>query len=157
MLLDYLLYKPRIKSYDSFHKTKPTMYTTISRISPIILKGKVPFFSFRGPYFDYFFSRKARISQKKRKYRIYNVSESNISKKKDKKERWRKWKIIQSLGHSKGKNDRAFIGFLEASRKQAEIISTNDFFLFKILRTIKLLVYKLKNRNFILFFILCMQ
>ena len=139
MLLDYLLYKPRIKSYDSFHKTKPTMYTTISRTSPIILNGKVPFFSFRGPYFDYFFREKQEYAKKKEK--LQNIQRFRV-KVAYFEERWRKGKIIHFLGHSKGKNDHTFTGILETSQKQAEIISTNDFFLFKILRTIKLLLYK---------------
>ena len=88
------------------------MYTTISRTSPIILNGKVPFFSFRGPYFDYFFREKQELV-KKRENTEYTTFQSQIfRRKKVKKERWRKWKIIQSLGHSKGKNDRAFIGIL---------------------------------------------
>ena len=81
MLLDYLLYKPRIKSYDSFHKTKPTMSTTISRTSPIILNGKVPFFSFRGPYFDYFFREKQELV-KKRENTEYTTFQSQIFRRK---------------------------------------------------------------------------
>ena len=58
------------------------MSTTISRTSPIILNGKVPFFSFRGPYFDYFFREKQELVKKKRENTEYTTFQSQIFRRK---------------------------------------------------------------------------